>query len=74
MKTIQPGQYKFLSFLAIVFTVLAGLFFLVLIPLILPRDLKFAGVLLVIGIAVFGLGIVITLAALVYIFLKMPKK
>jgi hypothetical protein len=74
MKTIPPGQYKFLSFLAIVFTVLAGLFFLVLIPLILPRDLKFAGVLLVIGIAVFGLGIVITLAALVYIFLKMPKK
>jgi len=74
MKAIKPGQYKFFSFLAIALTVLTGVFFLVMIPLIVPRDLKFAGVLLCMGIAVFALGIVITLAALIYIFLKMPKK
>jgi hypothetical protein len=74
MKAIKPGQYKFFSFLAIIFTVITGVFFLVLIPLIVPRDLKFAGVLLVMGIAVFALGILITLTALIYVFLKMPKK
>jgi hypothetical protein len=74
MKAIRPGQYKFLSFLAVVFTVLTGVFFLVLIPLVVPRDLKFAGVLLIMGMVVFALGIVITLAALIYVFLKMPKK
>jgi hypothetical protein len=74
MKAIRPGQYKFISFLAIFFTVLGGLFFLVLIPLVVLRDLKFAGVLLVMGIAIFALGILITLTALVFLFLKMPKQ
>jgi hypothetical protein len=74
MKAIKPGQYKFFSFLAVVFTVITGVFFLVLIPLVVPRDLKFAGVLLVMGIVVFALGIVITLTALIFVFLKMPKQ
>jgi len=74
MKALGPNQYKFFSLLAVVFTVMAGLFFLVLIPLIAPRDLKIAGILLIMGIAVFGLGVLVTLAAIVYIFLKMPKK
>jgi hypothetical protein len=74
MKAIRPGQYKLISFTAIFCTVLGGLFFLILIPLIAPRDVKFAGVLLIMGIAIFALGIFVTLTALIYLFLKMPKK
>jgi hypothetical protein len=74
MKAIGPNQYKFFSLLAIFFTVMAGLFFLVLIPLIAPRDLKIAGILLIMGIAVFGLGVLVTLTAIVYLLFKIPKK
>lgn len=74
MKAIGPGQYRMISFAAIFFTVLAGLFFLILIPLLAPRNPKFAGVLLIMGIALFSLGIFITLTALIILFLKTPKK
>jgi hypothetical protein len=74
MKAIGPGQYRLISFAAILFTVLAGLFFLIMIPLIAPRNPKFAGVLLIMGITLFALGIFVTTTLLILIFLKTPKK
>jgi len=74
MKAIRPGQYKLISFAAIFCTVLGGSFFLILIPLIAPRDVKFAGALLMAGISIFGLGIVVSLTLLLVLLLKIPKK
>ncbi len=69
-----PLFYRLIGLAAVLVAAASGAFFLILIPLVAGRDPKAAGVLLVAGIAGFGLAVLVLPALILYIFLKKPKQ
>ncbi len=73
MMKLTPSFYRIVGLSAILIAVLGVVFFLVLIPLVAGRDSRTAGLLLLAGIAAFGLAVLVLPVLFLYIFLKKPK-
>ena len=68
-----PLFYRFIGLGAVIVALASGAFFLILIPLVVGRDPKAAGSLLLVGIAAFGLAVLVLPALIIYLYIKRPK-
>lgn len=72
MKKLTSSSYRIIGLAAVLAAVLGAVFFLVLIPLVAGQDPGAAGLLLLAGIAAFGLALLVLPILILYLALKTP--